>query len=189
MDNYLIIGIGNKGNKYYNNRHNIGFLIIDEFAKSHKISMSFNRDIYYGHIILCNKKVHLIKPYSYINQCGYIIRKYIVKYRVTIEKILIISDEIYLPFGIVKFKNKTNNIQHNGIKNINQQLKNNQYALLRFGIGNNFSKGNQKDYVLSDFSENENQKLKISINKSIEAINCFIHQGIIKSMNQFNCIK
>ncbi len=184
---YLIIGLGNKGLKYSNTRHNIGYTIIDALNFKYKYQLKYNNNAYYSNIDLYDKKVYFIKPNSFINESGPIVNEWICKFKIPIDNLLVIFDDIYLPFGKIKINKRSINIKHNGIKSINTNIKSYNYPLLRFGIGSNFYKGHQCNYVLDSFNKKEIKLLKTYyITNVLKVINDFIKYNIQYVMNHYN---
>ena len=148
---YLIVGLGNIGSEYAGTRHNIGFMVLDAFAEASNISFSTQR---YGDVAtmrLKNKQLVLLKPSTYMNLSGNAVRYWQQKENISLENILVIVDDIALPFGAIRIKARGSDAGHNGLKNIAQMLGTESYARLKFGIGNDFARGCQIDYVLGQF--------------------------------------
>jgi len=182
---YLIVGLGNIGNEYQNTRHNIGFSILDALAKASNLVFAENR---YGSV--CQYKLKgriliLLKPSTFMNLSGNAVRYWLNKENVPTENLLILVDDLALPFGALRLKDKGGDAGHNGLKSI-QELIGNTYARLRFGIGNDFPKGYQSDYVLGKWDEEEEEKLSARIDRAIEIIKSFCLAGIRITMNQYN---
>ena len=186
MNKYLIVGLGNIGAEYENTRHNIGFLIADRLAE--KLSGSF-KSSNFGQLCETSfkgRKTLILKPDTYMNLSGNAVNFWINKENINPENILILCDDLSLPFGTLRIKPKGSSAGHNGLKSIENCLQTQQYPRLRFGIGNNFSKGQQIDYVLSTWNEEEQQTLKERVDFSAEAVKSFIFAGINNTMNEFN---
>jgi len=186
MKKHLVVGLGNIGDSYYDTRHNIGFEIVDDFAKKYNQNFTNKR---YGHICelkIKNRNVILLKPTTYMNLSGNSVIYYLNKYKIPIENLLIISDDLDLDFGQIKLKSKGGHGGHNGHKNIIQLLNTNSYARFKFGIGKKFEKGKQVNYVLGKWSELEKEKLNKIIPETNDIITCFLNEGIEKAMNTFN---
>lgn len=183
---YLIVGLGNIGAEYHGTRHNIGFRILDAFAEASNISFSTER---YGDIArmrLKNKQLILLKPSTYMNLSGNAVRYWKEKENIDIDHILILVDDIALPFGAIRIKASGSDAGHNGLKNIAQQLGTQAYPRLRFGIGGDFPRGCQIDYVLGQFTLDERQKLPVRVDVAIEAIKEVCLAGIQRAMNTYN---
>lgn len=183
---YLIVGLGNIGDEYRNTRHNIGFKILDAFAEASNISFSTER---YGDVArtrVKNKQLVLLKPSTYMNLSGNAVRYWKEKEGVDLEHILVLVDDLALPFGTIRIKQRGSDAGHNGLKNIAQMLGTDAYPRLRFGIGNDFPRGCQIDYVLGNFTLDQRQMLPTRIDVAIEAIRTFCLAGIAIAMNTFN---
>ncbi len=183
---YLITGIGNIGSEYKNTRHNIGFRILDALASASNISFSDKR---YGFIAEYKFKARtfiLLKPTTYVNLSGQAVNYWLKKENIPLENLLVLVDDLALPFGTLRLKAKGSDGGHNGLKNINNILGVNTYARLRFGIGDNFHKGFQVDYVLSEWSTDEQKELPEKIDTCIEIIKNFGTLGVERTMNLFN---
>ena len=186
MKKYLIVGLGNVGNSYYDTRHNIGFDIVNQFAKKYDKDFDIKR---YGSICELKIKSHtiiLLKPSTYMNLSGNAVNYYLKKYRIPIQNLLIISDDLDLEFCQIKIKQKGGDGGHNGHKNIIHVLNTNTYARLRFGIGNAFNRGEQINYVLGKWSDLEKEKIEEKIPFTYDMIVCFVQKGIENTMNTFN---
>ncbi|MBP2691511.1 MAG: aminoacyl-tRNA hydrolase [Muribaculaceae bacterium] len=183
---YLIVGLGNIGSEYQDTRHNIGFKILDAFAEASNISFTTER---YGDIArmrLKNKQLVLLKPSTYMNLSGNAVRYWKDKENIEIENILILVDDIALPFGTIRLKPKGSDAGHNGLKNIAQMLGTDSYPRLRFGIGDNYPRGCQVDYVLGKFTPEEKAALGARIEIADEAIKEFVLAGIQNAMCSYN---
>lgn len=183
---YLIVGLGNIGDEYRNTRHNIGFKILDAFAEASNISFSTER---YGDVArtrVKNKQLVLLKPSTYMNLSGNAVRYWKEKEGVDLDHILVLVDDLALPFGAIRIKQRGSDAGHNGLKNIAQMLGTDAYPRLRFGIGNDFPRGCQIDYVLGNFTLDQRQMLPTRIDVAIEAIRTFCLTGIAIAMNTFN---
>ena len=183
---YLVVGLGNIGPEYADTRHNIGFMILDAYVEASNISFSTER---YGDVArmrLKNKQLVLLKPSTYMNLSGNAVRYWQQKENIPLENILIIVDDIALPFGAIRIKTGGSDAGHNGLKNIAEQLGTQAYARLRFGIGNDFPRGCQIDYVLGQFTISERTALPERINVADEAINEYVLAGAQQAMCKFN---
>ncbi len=183
---FLIVGLGNIGNEYRNTRHNIGFNVLDALAEASNISFSTQR---YGDVAsmrLKNQNLVLLKPSTYMNLSGDAVRYWRTKENIEIENILIIVDDISLPFGAIRMKGKGSDGGHNGLKNISLALQTEAYPRLRFGIGNDFPKGTQVDYVLGHFTAEQQELMPERIKVAIEAIKSFCLAGLPFTMTHFN---
>ncbi len=186
MKKFLIVGLGNIGVEYCNTRHNIGFKILDYFAKKEEVSFET--------VKLGDKAVYkfkgrtfvFIKPSTYMNLSGKAVKYWLEKEKIPLENLLIITDDLNLPFGSLRLKTKGSDGGHNGLKDIQDKLNTTKYNRFRFGISNTFSKGRQVDYVLGEWSDEENAKLEERLEKSIEIIKSFALSGVNNTMNNFN---
>ncbi len=189
MNKYLIVGLGNPGDEYANTRHNTGFMVLDAFAKASNIVFEDRR---YGFI--CNtsikgRKVFLLKPSTYMNLSGNAVRYWMNKENIQLENLLVISDDISLPLGTLRLKGQGSNGGHNGLGHIQSVIGTQQYARLRVGIGNDFPRGMQIEWVLGNYDEEEMKILSPSIETAVEVIKSFVLSGIDFTMNQFNSKK
>lgn len=183
---YLITGLGNPGEQYAHTRHNIGFDILDALAAASNISFQDKR---YGYISEFKYKArifHLLKPTTYVNLSGRAVDFYLKKYKIPIENLLVIADDLALPFGKLRLKPSGGDAGHNGINHIIQILGTAKFARLRFGIGSEFPKGFQVNYVLGKWSDEENAALPGRIELACEMIRSFGTIGIDYTMNQYN---
>jgi len=183
---YLITGLGNIGDEYAHTRHNIGFDILDALAKASNISFDDQR---YGAIAELKHKgrtLVLLKPNTYVNLSGKAVNYWLQNEKIPIENLLIILDDLALPFGKIRLKPNGNDGGHNGLKSINEILQHNNYSRLRFGIGNNFGKGHQVDFVLGRWNEEEKKNLVPRIDVAMHMIHSFATIGIERTMNFFN---
>lgn len=169
---YLVVGLGNIGDEYINTRHNVGFKILDALAGASNIVFDVNKR--YGAIAEFKFKGRvfiLLKPATYVNLSGNAVRYWMQKEKITLEKVLIIVDDIALPFGSLRVREKGGDAGHNGLKNINDILGTNNYARVRFGIGNEFNQGQQIDYVLGQWNEEEEKLLPKESIKQLKSLN------------------
>lgn len=183
---YLIFGLGNIGPEYHNTRHNIGFKILDALAEASNISFAPNRYASTAEYKFKSRSFILIKPTTYMNLSGKAVNYWMQKAKVPVENILIILDDLALPFGHIRIRNKGADGGHNGLKSINEALGHNNYARLRFGIGNSFNQGQQVDYVLSEWNNHEKKHLPERYKITTEAIRAFGTIGINRTMNTYN---
>lgn len=182
----LIVGLGNIGAEYADTRHNIGFMVADELAKQAGATFSTLRYAYYTEYSYRGNHVHVIKPTTYMNLSGKAVNYWMHELKIPLENILVIVDEIALPFGKLRLRAKGGSAGHNGLKSIEALCGGQAYPRLRFGVGDNFPKGRQVDYVLSGFDDDELTELPQLINRSVELVHSFIHIGIERTMNLFN---
>lgn len=183
---YLVVGLGNIGSEYAQTRHNIGFMVLDAFAQASNLTFSSAR---YGDICefrLKNQIVMFLKPNTYMNLSGEAVKYWMQKEEIDISHLLIVVDDLALPFGALRMKGSGSDAGHNGLKNIQLNLGTDKYARLRFGLGNDFPRGKQIDFVLGNFSEEEMEKLPERTSVAVEMIKTFCLSGIQVAMNQFN---
>jgi len=183
---YLIVGLGNIGPEYADTRHNIGFMVLDELAKEQGAKFVTERHAYYTDFSMKGRQVHLIKPTTYMNLSGKALKYWMDALKVPVNHVLVIVDDLAIPFGSVKMRPKGSDAGHNGLKNINALLGHSNYPMLRFGIGDNFPKGRQVDYVLSSFDDDEQKEIPTLIGKSIEMIKSFVSIGTELTMTKYN---
>ena len=183
---YLIVGLGNIGSEYHETRHNIGFMILDAFAKASNVFFTEKR---YGAAAECkikNKQLILLKPSTYMNLSGNAVRYWMNEEKIPLENILVLVDDLALPFGSLRLKGRGSSAGHNGLTNIQNLLGTDAYARLRFGLGNNFARGKQVDFVLGKFTAEEQTTLPARIELACDIIKSFALAGINITMNQFN---
>jgi len=183
---YLIAGLGNIGSEYQGTRHNIGFEILDVLASASGIFFEQQRHAFVTELRYRGKTFILIKPTTYMNLSGKAVHYWMQHEKIPIDRILIATDDLALPFGKIRMKGKGSDGGHNGLKHIQQTLGTNQYARLRFGIGDQFSKGRQVDFVLGQWTAEEQQSLNERITLAKDAILSFGTIGIQYTMNAFN---
>ncbi len=186
MKKFLIAGLGNIGEEYSETRHNIGFKILDALARASNTSFSPDRYASKAELNIKGRKLILIKPTTYMNLSGKAVNYWLKQEKIPVSNLLVLVDEIALPFGSIRLKMKGSDGGHNGLKNINQVLASQQYSRLRFGIGNEFSRGKQIDYVLGEWSETERKDLDARLETAGEAIKSFALAGPQLTMTQFN---
>jgi PTH1 family peptidyl-tRNA hydrolase len=180
---YLIIGLGNIGDEYANTRHNIGFDIADELAKNHNASFETQRHADYAHLSIKGRQLHIIKPNTYMNLSGKAVRYWMNELEIKVDSIFVLVDDLAIDFGKLRIRGNGSDAGHNGLKNINELLQTQNYPRLRFGIGNNYPKGRQVDYVLGKFNNEEQKFLPELIDKSVKSIESFALRGLANTMN------
>lgn len=183
---HLIVGLGNIGDEYARTRHNIGFMILDAFAQASNISMSSQRYGAVGSGRIKNQQVVLLKPNTYMNLSGNAVRYWKDKENIDIDNILIVVDDIALPFGAIRMRAGGSDAGHNGLKSIAQMLGTSAYPRLRFGIGGDFPRGCQIDYVLGNFPPEQMAELPARIDVACEAIRETVLAGLGSAMCKFN---
>lgn len=184
--NYLVCGLGNPGPEYELTRHNIGFLTLDRLAEAQHLKFETRRYADFCEMKLKGRKISLIKPNTFMNLSGKAVAFWMQVLKIPKENLLVIVDDLALPFGHIRLRPSGSSAGHNGLKNIELLLHGQDYPRLRTGIGSNFSRGGQVDYVLSNFTREELAELPRIMDKSIEAILSFCTTGIERTMNQFN---
>ncbi len=183
----LIIGLGNPGNKYAGTRHNIGFEFIDKLAQSMSVRLGPGKGPFHvGKGTHAGYSVYLIKPTTYMNNSGDAVRQAVNWYKEDVENCLVCYDDLDLDIGTIRLRPGGSAGGHNGIKDIIQKLGTNAFPRLRIGIGNDFPRGQQVQYVLSPFSEDERKVIEPTLDKAIDASFCFFREGIEEAMNKFN---
>ena len=183
---YLIVGLGNIGPEYENTRHNIGFMILDAFAKASNIVFQDKRYGFVAETRLRNKSLVLLKPSTFMNLSGNAVRYWLQKEKIEDQNLLVVTDDLALPFGSLRLKPKGSDAGHNGLKHIQQILGTQQYARLRFGIGNDFPRGAQVDYVLDEFSDEEKKLLPERLEMAVDIVRSFCLAGVDITMNLYN---
>ena len=183
---YLIAGLGNIGPKYELTRHNIGFLILDQLADKFNADFVTSRLADKTEFKHKGRTLHLIKPNTYMNLSGKAVSYWLNELKVPTENLLVIMDDVALPFGKMRMRNKGSSAGHNGLKNIELMLNSQEYPRLRFGIGDDFHKGQQADYVLSNFTKEEFEALPALIQKAVDMILSFCTIGVEKTMSLYN---
>lgn len=185
MDKYLIVGLGNPGYEYENTRHNTGFMVLDKMAESVGVSFEDKRYGYVAETSIKGRKVFLLKPTTYMNLSGNAVRYWLQKENIDQKRLLVVVDDLSIPLGDYRLKGNGSNGGHNGLGNI-QQLIGQQYARLRMGIGNDFQRGQQADWVLGKYTDEDMRTLQPSIDEAVEIIRSFVLAGLDITMNQFN---
>lgn len=183
---FLIAGLGNIGDEYAHTRHNVGFDVADALAAEKKTAFSSSRLAYHAEIKHRGRTLILIKPTTYMNLSGKAINYWMQEEKISLENVLIVTDDLALPFGTLRLRKKGNDGGHNGLKSIIETLNNASFARLRFGIGSEFPKGLQVDYVLSKWDAEEKKILPEKIKACCEIIKSFAAVGVDMTMNSFN---
>jgi PTH1 family peptidyl-tRNA hydrolase len=184
--NFLIVGLGNIGVEYANTRHNIGFKVLDALAKASNLVFEDKR---YGAITTLkvkNQTLTLLKPSTYMNLSGNAVRYWMNEKKVPLENVLVVVDDLALPFGQLRMKPSGSEAGHNGLRHITSVLGTQQYARLRFGIGNDFPRGGQVDFVLGEFGPEDMEKMDERLTLAGDMIKAFALSGIQFTMNNFN---
>lgn len=186
MKKFLIIGLGNVGISYRNTRHNIGFKILDALAGASNISFEPNRYADTSKLKIKGRTVVLVKPTTFMNLSGKAVNYYLQSEKIELENLLIVTDDLALPFGTLRMRTKGSDGGHNGLKHIIETLNSITFSRIRFGVGNEFSKGKQVDYVLGQWSEEEEPELKERVDTAVEMIKSFVQVGAAQTMTLFN---
>ena len=183
---YLIVGLGNIGSEYAGTRHNIGFRVLDALAKASNLVFEDKRYGAVASLSVKGQQLVLLKPSTYMNLSGNAVRYWMNKENIPLERLLVVVDDLSLPFGALRMKPGGSDGGHNGLKHIASVLGTQAYARLRFGIGNDFSRGGQIDYVLGHFSEEDLKTMDERVELACEMIKSFCLAGIQITMNQYN---
>lgn len=183
---YLIAGLGNIGSEYELTRHNIGFLILDRLAEQNKVTFTPDKLAFTAEFKSKGRSFYLIKPTTYMNLSGKAVNYWMQELKIQSENLLVVTDDIALPFSSLRMRQKGSSAGHNGLKNIETVMGSNVYPRLKCGIGDNFHKGNQVDYVLSKFSHEEFKNMSDVLDKAGDMIHGFGTIGIERTMSQYN---
>jgi len=183
---YLIVGIGNKGEEYAETRHNIGFKVAEKIAEKLEVPFKSSNFGLLAEGKYKGRKVFILKPDTYVNLSGNAVKFWLQKENIPLENVLIVADDLALPFGSLRMKMKGSHGGHNGLRNIEAVLNNNQYTRLRFGIAAEFKEGQQVDYVLGQWNETEKETLTERIEKFSQAALSFVFAGVQNTMTGFN---
>ncbi|MFC6102931.1 aminoacyl-tRNA hydrolase [Olivibacter domesticus] len=183
---YLIVGLGNIGQEYADTRHNIGFMVADELVKEFGANYSTLKYAFYSEFKYKGRTLHVIKPTTYMNLSGKAVNFWIHELKIPLQNTLVIVDDLAIPFGSIRIKPKGSAAGHNGLKSIEALCGGQQYPRLRFGIGDDYPKGRQIDYVLGAFDKTEQMELPGLIKHSTEAIKSFVSTSLELTMTNFN---
>lgn len=183
---FLIVGLGNIGKEYEQTRHNVGFDVVDALAIKHAASFATEKHADVCEFGFKGKKIVAIKPNTYMNLSGKAVRYWMNEHKVELKNVLVVVDDLAIDFGKMRLRANGSDAGHNGLKNIQELLQTKEYPRLRIGIGNNFPKGRQIDFVLGKWSKEESSELITLLPKAVEAIESFIFQGLGPAMTQFN---
>lgn len=183
---YLITGLGNPGPQYAHTRHNIGYDILDALAEAHNATFTPGRYGDIAHIRVKNKILILLKPTTFMNLSGNAVRYWMNKEKLPLSNLLVVVDDLALPFGTIRLRQGGSDAGHNGLKNIAEQLGNQNYPRLRFGIGNDFARGQQIDYVLGQFTSEQQSQMSERIEVADKAIEAYALSGLQFAMTNFN---
>jgi PTH1 family peptidyl-tRNA hydrolase len=184
--NFLIVGLGNIGPQYLFTRHNIGFMAVDYLAKQKDINFKTDRLASLASYKAKGHTIYLIKPTTFMNLSGKAVNHWLNFFKIEKENMLVLVDDLALPFETLRLKPKGSSGGHNGLKSIEEVLSSSEYPRLRMGIGSDFPKGRQADYVLSNFSETEFETIPFILDKTSEIIESFCFEGLTQTMNKYN---
>jgi PTH1 family peptidyl-tRNA hydrolase len=183
---FLIVGLGNVGNEYAHTRHNIGFDVVNAFVQKHKGTFLVDRLVFLAKIKLKGKTFVCICPTTFMNLSGKAVKYWMDKEKIAVENLLVVVDDISLSSDKLRIRPGGSDAGHNGLKSLQEILGTTDYPKLRFGIGNDYPKGHQSDFVLGKWKKEEEPLVKLKIEKAAEAIETFALQGITVAMNQVN---
>lgn len=183
---YLIVGLGNIGSEYAETRHNIGFRVLDAFAKASNLVFRDGRYGFTAQTSIKGRQLVLLKPSTYMNLSGNAVRYWMQQEKIPLENLLVVVDDLALPFGQLRMKGKGSDGGHNGLKHIAQILGTQDYARLRFGIGNDYPRGGQVDYVLGHFTDEDLKTMDDRLTQAVDMIKSFCLAGLEITMNQYN---
>lgn len=186
MKKYLIVGLGNIGAEYVNTRHNIGFKIADRLAQQEGTDFQTAKLGAMAECKLKGRTLFILKPNTYMNLSGKAIKYWLDKENIPLENLLVITDDLNLPFGTIRIKGKGSDGGHNGLKSTQQVLNTADYARFRFGISDEFKKGQQVNYVLGEWGDEEKAKLPERLDMSAEAVKSFVLSGLGNTMSSYN---
>jgi PTH1 family peptidyl-tRNA hydrolase len=189
MGKFLIAGLGNIGSEYAGTRHNIGFDILDALILKHHSGFVSSRLGDLAEIQWKTKIMFCIKPSTYMNLSGKAVKYWMDKEKIPIERVLIVVDDVALPLSRIRLRPSGSTSGHNGLFSVQQELGSDAYPRLRFGVGNDFPRGMQVDYVLGKWLQTELPLVRLKVEKSVEIIECFVNLGIERAMNQYNKIE
>jgi peptidyl-tRNA hydrolase, PTH1 family len=187
--NFLIAGLGNIGSEYEGTRHNIGFTIADALVSKHGSSFAIDRLAAKAEFSYRGKAITCIKPTTYMNLSGKAVRYWLDKKKIPVDRLLVITDDIALPLSRMRLRGNGSDAGHNGLKSIFEELQTEKYARLRYGVGNDFPRGMQVEYVLGTWRNEEIPLLKIKNEKAVQIVESFIHLGLERTMNDYNKIE
>ena len=185
MDKFLICGLGNPGGEYEGTRHNTGFMAVDAFAKAMDVTFQDKRYGFVAETSIKGRKVFLLKPTTFMNLSGNAVRYWLNEEKIDHSHLLVISDDVALPLADFRLKSNGSNGGHNGLGHI-MQLIGQDFARLRIGVGNNYPRGGQVEWVLGHYSDDEMKELQPTFDRSVDIMKSFVLQGINNTMNQYN---
>ena len=184
--NYLIVGLGNIGVEYANTRHNMGFMVLDAWAQASNISFESGRYGSTATISFKGRKFHLLKPSTYMNLSGKAVRYWMNELKIPVENLMVISDDLNIPFGTLRLRKNGSAGGHNGLTNINELIGTQEYARIRVGIGNDFGRGQQVGYVLGELSKEEVEQMGEISKRVIDGVKAWATIGPDRAMNTIN---
>lgn len=183
---YLIVGLGNVGAEYEGTRHNIGFEVVDALAHELKSKFELNRHAFVAHARYAGKPLVILKPTTFMNLSGKALKYWMEQEKIGLNNVIVVLDDLALPFNKLRMRKKGGDGNHNGLSDIIRVLGRNDFTRIRYGIGNDFARGYQSDYVLGNFSRDERKELQDGINIGVEMIKSFIKNGVNQAMNKYN---
>jgi PTH1 family peptidyl-tRNA hydrolase len=183
---YLIVGLGNIGDEYANTRHNIGFIILDALAQELKTSFTIQRHANQAEARLKGRQLVLVKPTTYMNLSGKALRYWINEEKIPMDRMLVIVDDIALPLGTIRLRRGGGDGGHNGLSSIIENLENAEFPRLRMGIGDDFARGYQSDYVLGKWTRTEEEIMVPRVREAVEVVKSFVTVGLERTMNIYN---
>jgi PTH1 family peptidyl-tRNA hydrolase len=183
---YLIVGLGNVGAEYALTRHNIGFMVLDELAETHAATFQIDRLATLASFKYRGRVLYLLKPNTYMNHSGRAVSYWLNQLKIPVAQSLVVLDDIALPLGKLRMRPQGSSAGHNGLKSVEASLGTQAYPRLRIGIGSDFSKGRQAEYVLSQFTQQEQEALKAPMAQACQSIYSFCALGVVRTMEQYN---
>ena len=184
--NYLVVGLGNIGVEYANTRHNMGFMVLDAWAQASNIVFESGRYGYMAVVSFKGRKFHLLKPSTYMNLSGKAVRYWMNELKIPVENLIVISDDLNIPFGTLRLRKNGSAGGHNGLTNINEMIGTQDYARIRVGIGNEFGRGQQVNYVLGELSKEELLDMEDISKRVIDGVKAWATIGVDRAMNTVN---
>ena len=184
--NYLVVGLGNIGAEYANTRHNMGFMVLDAWAQASNILFESGRYGYMATVSFKGRKFHLLKPSTYMNLSGKAVRYWMNELKIPVENLIVISDDLNIPFGTLRLRKNGSAGGHNGLTNINEMIGTQEYARIRVGIGNSFRRGQQVNYVLGELSKEELLDMDEISKRVIDGVKAWATIGVDRAMNTVN---
>ena len=184
--NYLVVGLGNIGAEYANTRHNMGFMVLDAWAQASNILFESGRYGYMATVSFKGRKFHLLKPSTYMNLSGKAVRYWMNELKIPVENLIVISDDLNIPFGTLRLRKNGSAGGHNGLTNINEMIGTQEYARIRVGIGNGFGRGQQVNYVLGELSKEELLDMEDISKRVIDGVKAWATIGVDRAMNTVN---